>query len=133
MSDRDAAEFSPVVEGLVGSVCERTLATNSIKLRFKTEDDPRGEAYIWIDPPWAFLEGDRLITTSDDYDDEDFAEWSQLFRPLDRTVFQEWRQAEDAGTVFMFSNGFRILVPEIDQPPFEDAWYVHWYAARRGA
>jgi len=128
MRDKDAAEFGTIVDALVGARCQRSLATNSIILRFEAEQDPSGHRYIWIDPPWTLSEGDREIATSSGYTQAGFEEWSELFHPLDSTVLQAWREDGAGGTEFVFSHGYRLVVPRANEPAFEDSWYVHWYA-----
>jgi hypothetical protein len=127
MRDKDAAEFGAIVDRLVGLHCERTLATNTIKLHFNTEG-PRGGQYIWIDPPWVLYEGDREVTTSTDYDDSHFLAWSELFQPLNSTLLEAWHEDDSGGSVFVFSHGYRLFVPHVLEPGFEYSWYVHWYA-----
>jgi hypothetical protein len=129
MRDRDAEEFGAIVDALVGDRCERSLATNSIKLRFGADQDPRGGRYIWIDPPWTFWEGDREITSSFAYDAARFHAWSEVFQPLDSTVLEAWEEDGAGGSVFVFAHGYRLVVPRKHEPVSEDAWYVHWYAA----
>ena len=111
MRDKDAAEFGAIVDSLVGGRCERTLATNTIKLRFNTQQDPRGRQYIWIDPPWALFEGDRGVTTSADYDEGHFAAWIELLQPMDSTLLEAWHEDDSGGSVFVFSHGYRLVVP----------------------
>jgi hypothetical protein len=127
VTDADAAEYGTIVDSLVGCSCERTLATNSIKLRFPGEGQ-RDRAYIWIDPPWALVVGEEEVATSARYDDAHFQEWSALFQPLDSTVLESWRADERRGTVFTFKTGHKLLVPLVAGPPEGDAWNVHWYA-----
>jgi hypothetical protein len=120
MRDKDAAEFGAIVDSLVGGRCERTLATNTIKLRFNTEQDPRGRQYIWIDPPWALFEGDRGVTTSADYDEGHFAAWIELLQPMDSTLLEAWHEDDSGGSVFVFSHGYRLVVPHV-LPRLEDS------------
>jgi hypothetical protein len=93
--DKDAAKFGAIVEGLVGSACEPILATNSIKFIFDADEDPRGRAYIWIDPPWGLFRDAAEVTSSAVYNDapDDYANW--------RTLFRHW-------TAPCWNNGARI-------------------------
>jgi hypothetical protein len=102
MRDKDAAEFGAIVDSLVGHRCERTLATNTIKLHFNTEESPGDGQYIWIDPPWFLYEGEREVTTSTDYDDRHFLAWSELFQPLNSTLLEAWQEDDSGGSVFVF-------------------------------
>jgi hypothetical protein len=124
----DAEEFGKIVDKLVGCECERSLATNSIKLRFKTRIDPRGKQYIWIDPPWQRHGPIGLATSSAEYDDARFEEWSAYFAPLDRTVLTSWRVTNDRGVVFEFVNGYRSILPPSSGKRRKEDWYSHWYA-----
>lgn len=129
MRDKDAAKFGAIVEGLVGSACEPILATNSIKFIFDVDEDPRGRAYIWIDPPWGLFRDAAEVTSSAVYSDapDDYANWRTLFRPLDGAVLEQWREDRSGGSIFEFA-GYRLVVPHLNESPFEDAWYIHWYA-----
>ena len=127
MGTEDTQKFGPIVDSLIGQECERTVATNTIKLRFGTASDPRGESYIWIDPPWMLKLGDMSITSSDHYSDESFADWSNLLDPLNRVVLSGW-SVGTGETTFTFANGFTIVVPDSDDVRESDRWYAHWYA-----
>ena len=127
MATRDAEEFGTIVDGLVGHECERTLATNSIKLRFDTEVDPRGLRYIWIEPRWYLKHGDSVVTSSDDYTNEMFREWQRHFAPLNRTTFVGW-EGRDDGTAFRFSDNYTIFVPAGYDGRDETNWFDSWYA-----
>lgn len=94
MSTEDAREFGPIVTRLVGRECERTLAINTIKLRFGTESDPRGDSYIWVDPPWQLYSDEHLVTSSDEYNESTFVEWSHLFDPLNSVRFTGYEPRE---------------------------------------
>jgi hypothetical protein len=127
----DAEEFGPVVDALVGKSFERTLAANSLKLRFGTHAGPKGTHYIWIDPPWEFHGPDGLIADSDEYTDENFREWSQLFSPLDENFFVGWEALECGDVVFEFASGHFVVIPMIGDVRLAESWYAHWYAKRR--
>lgn len=124
----DSQEFGQIVDALVGKTFERSLATNSIKLRFGTEIDPRGTDYIWIDPPWELRSADELVTTSADYDDVRFKEWSQLFDPLNKDILKSWEAAENGSVIFSTGNGYKIVLPFSGDIREEGYWYSHWYA-----
>jgi hypothetical protein len=116
------------VTKLVGLECERTLATNSIKLRFVAEDKRLQGAYIWIDPPWELFHDLQLVTTSEEYVASDFNRWSEMLHPLDRTVLKAWNPSLNDATVFTFESAYRLLVPHLKGEIKEDRWYLHWYA-----
>ncbi|MFM7148664.1 MAG: hypothetical protein ACKO23_02360 [Gemmataceae bacterium] len=61
------AELLTALRSLVGKPCERSLATNSLKLRFDGAPGEKGRAYIWIDPPWRLSLAGRFITGSADW------------------------------------------------------------------
>jgi len=124
----DAEQYGSIVNRLIGKPCERTLAANSIKIRFGTDKDPRGIQYLWIDPPWRFEFRGQCITASFNYDDDSFSQWSQLFSPLNRTVFRSWEIKQDGTTVFSFDRGYKLVLPLNETSIEEDDWYHHWYA-----
>ena len=128
MSTEDAREFGPIVTRLVGRECERTIAINTIKLRFGTESDPRGDSYIWVDPPWQLYSGKHLVTSSDEYDESTFVEWGCLFDPLNNVRFTGYEPGESA-VVLSFENGYRIVIPHVGETRNDDDWYAHWYAS----
>jgi hypothetical protein len=71
---------------LLGVPCAYSLATNSIKLRFEPDPDPRGQAYIWIDPPWRLTASDALVTGS-----MDWPEWDGVADPeVNRPLWEAW-------------------------------------------
>jgi hypothetical protein len=96
MSD-DRAALLKTLQTLIGKSCERSLATNSLKLRCDGAPGEKGRAYIWIDPPWRLSHAGRLITGSADWPVWDGLEapevnrplwdaWCALFDPLNRTT-----------------------------------------------
>jgi hypothetical protein len=128
---RDAQEFGPIVDAIVGKAFERSLAVNSIKLRFGTQSDLKGTHYIRVDPPWEFHDPDGIVTTSDEYTDEGFTEWCRLFDPINSGVLESWTETADGVVVFRFKNGYSIFPPNSSDSRDEDEWYSHWYAADR--
>ena len=91
------AKLLTALQSLVGKSCERSLATNSLKLRFDGAPGEKGRAYIWIDPPWRLSLAGRFITGSADWPVWDGVEepevnrplwesWCALFDPLNRTT-----------------------------------------------
>jgi hypothetical protein len=126
---RDAEEFAPIVDAVVGRSFERSLAVNSIKLGFGTRFDLKGTHYIWIDPPWEFHAPDGIVTTSDEYTDETFVEWSRLFEPINSGVLASWNEMADGVVIFRFENGYCIVLPNCSDST--DLWYSHWYASDR--
>ena len=124
----DAEQYGAIVDALVGEMCERSLATNSVKLRFETADEPGGRQYIWIDPPWVFLSNGQEVTTSRDYHDDTFEEWSTLFEPLNQTTFTDWGIDGEGSTVFRFNGGYAIALPAVADERESGGWYLRWYA-----
>jgi hypothetical protein len=124
----DVAEYSAIVEKLIGVGFERSLAANSIKLRFRPDLDPRGLHHIWIDPPWELLgPNGEAITSSLEYSDAYFEEWSKLFEPLNHGVLKSWYSKPDWATMFLFENQYSILLRHTTNDG-RDGWYCHWYA-----
>ncbi|MEM9245600.1 MAG: hypothetical protein AAGA67_07670, partial [Cyanobacteria bacterium P01_F01_bin.153] len=98
---KDVEEFGHIVDGLLGKEFERTLAINSIKLRFGTSTaGSKGTHYIWIDPPWDFYGPSGLITDSAYPGDESFAEWNCLFNPLNKSVLEAWSVSSEGEVEF---------------------------------
>ena len=120
-------EYGAIVNRLVGQECERTLACNSLKLRFNVDRDFRGDQYIWIDPPWDLERGNIHITSSQEYSDDRFDAWSELLNPLNRTKFISWEQKASGATIFNFTGDYSLHLPP-DYEQDEDYWYDHWYA-----
>jgi len=128
---RDSEEFGPILAALIGKRFERTVACNCLKLRFGTEKDPRGTHYLWLDPPWELYLADELLTTSADYDEETFVEWSRLFAPLDINVLVSWATDCDGSVEFCFQGNYRLYLPFCGDERDHDDWYSHWYAVMR--
>lgn len=121
----DHLEDTRIITGLIGKICERTLACSSIKLRFGGK-----RSYIWIDPPWILAIGSEIVTVSEDYPNKDseHKKWSSALNLLNRVVFTSF-QFKRGTLTLEFSNGCRLCVPpslgEIDTEDF----YHHWYAS----
>ncbi len=123
-----------IIKSLVGNSCERTLACNSIKIRFGCDIDEKGTSYIWIDPPWEFQTRDKLLTESIDCPnheeanyDEKFSEWSTIFNPLNKTVLKGVTYTTEKELELEFDGGYYIYVP-YSKTKEDDDWYEHWYA-----
>jgi len=97
------------------------------QVRFDTEVDPRGLRYIWVEPPWELKHCDSVVTSSDDYTNETFRDWSRHFDALDRTTFVGW-EGRDDGTVFRFSGDYTIFVPGGYADREGNGWFDQWYA-----
>ncbi len=129
----DAKEFAAIVEHLVGKSFGRSLAADSIKLIFGTDRGPKGTHYIWIDPPWEFRDPHSRITGSDDYNENNFYEWSELFTPINENILSGWDVHGDESVVFRFASGHSLLIPHTKRGREHDIWYAHWYASCRVA
>jgi hypothetical protein len=92
---RDA--LSVALRSLIGMQCKRSLATNSLKISFDFQASERGQAYIWMDPPWRMTLDGHIVTGSADWPVWDGVEdkevnqplweaWSALFNSLNSTV-----------------------------------------------
>ena len=111
MSD-DRTALIKALRSLRGKSCERSLATNSLKLRFDGDPGEKGRAYIWIDPPWRLSLAGRFITGSADWPVWDGVEEPEVNRPL----WDEWCALFDplnntAGLcpfVFKSAHGFHL-------------------------
>src|SRR6476646_4326759 len=80
------AELLTALRSLVGTSCERSLATNSLKLRFDGAPSEKGRAYIWIDPPWRLSLAGRFITGS-----ADWPVWDGVAEPeVNRPLWEAW-------------------------------------------
>lgn len=125
MSQRDIDQNHEIVRSFEGSRCFATLATNSIKFRIG-DPDKKGR-YIWIDPPWIFFHAGSEITSSETYSEDTFREWCKLFEPLRDTVLEKFTEDECASVTFIFSSGYRLLIPDHGIRE-KDSDYDHWYA-----
>lgn len=119
MSNERAALLT-ALQSLVGKSCERSLATNSLKLRFDGKPGKNGRAYIWLDPPWRLSQSGRLITGSADWPVWDGVEepdinrplweaWCALFDPLNRTTLVGVSVSSPLPDLALeFGSGYRI-------------------------
>ena len=115
-----------IVGGFIGKECERTLACNSLKIRFG-EKSP----YIWLDPPWELWDNKGLVISSLDYPDveEEFENYSRYLNPLNRTKLLDFEHTIKNGLALHFQSGFRIFAPTTIEAVDEDDFYHHWYAS----
>ena len=74
--------LAEALRSLIGMQCRRSLATNSLMLRFDFREKAKGRAYIWIDPPWRLTLAGRLVTGSTDWPVWDGVEQPEVNRPL---------------------------------------------------
>jgi hypothetical protein len=166
----DRQKYEPILQGFVGMICYRSIACNSIKIRFGERADvtesvdetvsesplalsptQRGyrffqqlqrakvkpQSYIWIDPPWSFMQHGELITEAylcPHYEDIDYAprfkEWCNLFHPLNESVLTGYEFLEDESLNLFFHDSYQIHVPrdESDSCDKDELWYSQWYA-----
>lgn len=126
------------IKHLVGKECERTLAINSLKLRFDCDIDERGKSYIWIDPPWLFVKDQEVIASAYDcpLETESFRKWSDHLNPLNKTKLVSFEYFDDGNFVLTFKDNYHLYIPfdpeedeyddsEEDEEYEED--YEHWY------
>ena len=118
--DDGRAALLTALRALLGKSCERSLATNSLKLRFDGAPCEKGLAYIWIDPPWRLSLAGRLITASADWPVWDGVQepdvnrplweaWCMLFDPLNRTTLVDVAVGSQfADLTLEFETGHRI-------------------------
>jgi hypothetical protein len=85
------------LRSLIGFPIKKSLATNSLMLRFDFLESEKGRAYVWIDPPWRYSVNGKIITGSADWPYWDGIEnknvnepiwiaWCNLFAPLDEAT-----------------------------------------------
>jgi len=125
------------LQSLVGTTCAKTLATNSIKLSFDFENNSRGRAYIWIDPPWRLIGKGSVITGSADWPVWDgrenpevneplWQEWCSLFEALNATQLLSFSVADGCPDLCLhFESGHTI---ETFGNSRQDYW---WYYSNR--
>lgn len=118
-----------IIEGFVGNVCERTLACNSLKLRFSHK-----KSYIWLDPPWTLYRSDIEIASPDDCPEQSdaFQQWSDALNPLNRVIFTVYEYTEHGDLKLIFDNDLSLHIPSSDEPFDEEDFYSHWYASSGG-
>jgi hypothetical protein len=115
-----------IIESFIGRKSARTLACNTLKIRFGDKTP-----YIWIDPPWRFEKDDSKITASIDYpeDQESFRAWSKVLNPLDEATFENYEYSIKEGLSLYFSKGYSVHAPTTLDVIDEDDFYNHWYAS----
>ncbi len=125
--------LSSALLSLVGIPCQRSLATNSIKLSFDFREREKGRAYIWIDPPWRLTEHGIYVTSSADWPVWDGKEepeinrvlwecWCSLFDPINSTTLAEVIVGAPLPDLRLrFNSGHEI---EVFGNRIEDYW---WY------
>ena len=124
-----------IIKSLIGSFCERTIACNSIKLRFGCEISVKGTSYIWIDPPWEFRLNNKVITNAYDcphFEEPDYKEtfelWCSQFSPLNKAILSNAIFSSNGDLTLEFEHGYNLLVPYEEADPDEEEFYEHWYA-----
>lgn len=133
MSKRDWKRDGALVRGLFGLPLTCALPTNSIKLMADPEEHRR--SFVWIDPPWQLLKGDRFITGAADYPDPELPEylalheaWGAVVMPLlNGAVLEAVTQLGDESTEFRFQGDVRVQVGDGGEP---QGWYDDWYLKR---
>lgn len=134
----DREQYESLLQGFVGQICHRTIACNSIKLRFEGIENSAGRGYIWVDPPWSFMHHQQFVTDAylcPHYEDTDYAlrfqQWCNLFSPLDQSVLTSYEFASDESLSLFFSNSYLLYIPKIEAEPEDVAlWYSHWYTSQ---
>jgi hypothetical protein len=108
------------LRSLIGAACQRSLATNSLMLRFDFRESVKGRAYIWIDPPWRLTHDGRFVTSSDEWPIWDGVEkpeinrppwegWCAQLDPLNNTTLAEFKVSEPVPNIRMrFASGHEI-------------------------
>ena len=114
------ARLRTALHSIVGMPCNLLLATNSIRLRFDFRSDPKGRAYIWIDPPWRLMTENTFLAGSNDYpargaveDNEAnrslLAQWCAHFDGLDGSALAQASVRQDYPDLCLcFACGRRI-------------------------
>ena len=128
-------KYENILEKFVGKTCYRSLACNSFKLRFESNNNQKYQDYIWIDPPWSFEHRNNIITEAylcPHYKDLDyksrFKEWCDLFIPLNESELIEYKFNSDESLILYFPNDYRLYIPSCEQEEHEEeSWYFHWY------
>lgn len=114
-----------LIESFIGKVCERTLACNSLKLRFGVK-----RPYIWIDPPWILKLHSTVVVDSNQYYElvDQFEFWSEKLTPLNQITFSSYQY--ERGTLNLnFVNGYSLVVPASIAEVTDNDFYHHWYAS----
>ena len=118
------------VRNLEGQAWESTLATNSLKLRFNTDQYDKGNPYIWIDPPWLLMWDEEVAVSAQDYIDADNGqEWFGAW-PLRSSKLVSSKYS-DGCLVLVFEGGYRLVVPPNKLDVDSDDFYSHWYVSEK--
>jgi|GEM_PF-6213790 len=97
-------ESFDVIKSFIGQICQRTLAADALKFSFIDHQvDGRG-AYIWIEPPWAFLRDGKVVARSEECpeDTNAFRAWSERLAPLNQADLADAEWHEDGTLVLAF-------------------------------
>ena len=135
----DRQQYEPILRDFVGKTCDYSIACNSIKIRFEERGQLKRQGYIWIDPPWSFIQHGELITDAylcPHHEDIDyrlrFPEWCNLFHPLNQSVFTGYEFLEDNSLQLFFHDSYQIHIPKYENCSNDEnseLWYLQWYAS----
>lgn len=132
MSARDYKEHQHNLQTLVRKRCFLTLAANSVKLHI--DENKEGGAFLWIDPPWQFGRGDKIIESSAScphHEDEDYEEklgaWRSGFTPAFETFIEKIEAPPDGSLWIRLTGDYAFYVPSEFIPDETTSWYDHWH------
>jgi hypothetical protein len=136
-SNRDALKYGKDLPALVGCDCFLSLACNSLKIHLGKRE--KGGSYFWIDPPWEFRIGDKIVQTADacpHHAEEDyevrFRSWCDL-NPISEGVIEDIQTDSNSSLSILIKGGYSIHVPTeyYPDPDDEPMHYDHWYLRMR--
>ena len=130
MSQRDLESYGPIVDSFLGRRVYVSVVVNTLKLILDRRE--AGAEFLWIDPAWQLLRGDELQVSSDsypfDHEASDYANrfkaWAALASPLNEATLEHFVRRSDGGVEFLFSGGFRLVVPHSAEASGEESWYA---------
>lgn len=134
MSRKDHSEYGDILSSFEGYQCFTSVATNSIKLHINERKSH--SSYIWIDPPWSFLQNDIIITSASDcphYEEDNykqlFSDWLANFEPIFSTLIKGINYSTDNDLTIRLEKNYSLFIPNTNYKEDEESWYEHWYCS----
>jgi len=112
MSKQDYERDMEAILMFVGSPFAVTFADNSLKCRFDLLDHRK--SYLWIDPPWLFIDvhGRTLLDSLNMSDDNAHSLHHDALQALEHQVLLSLAYDDEFGAVLGLNGELRLCVPD---------------------